>query len=525
MALAFPTNPTVGQTHTDGTRSWKWTGARWQSVQASPLAHAASHATGGADAISPADIGAATSAQGAKADSASQPGHAHVIGDVTGLQAALGGVATLQTADPDATASAIFPNGMICLFSGTTNGKPLYTADDGVGGVYVWTIFWNGTQWVAQEAYGGDGSYVTNYLSAGNTTYPWQANWSNAGVPFGFPINGIAVTRSAVVPSADLGGSTAGVATTASRSDHKHAMPTKWQIGLGNCDNTSDLNKPISTYTQTALNAKAANSIIQIFTASGTWTKPTGAKVVDIQCVGGGNGGGCGAKVAASTAVYGGLGGSSGGYSRQSFDATQLSDASYTVTIGAAGTGAIYGGAAATVGGASSVSGTIDGRITGVAIGGSTSNGGTTAPVLTYAGIPQGNMAQGAQINANGGNAGVSYHSAPAGGTGGGVSATGTAYAGGTSTNVWQQVGATPGAAGGGNGSAVTAKAISSSLFNGTGGSGGGGSATSNGGNGGSATCYGAGGGGGGSVSSASALVAGNGGNGKSGVVIITTFF
>jgi hypothetical protein len=58
MALVFPTNPAVGETHTEGTRSWTWTGARWQSVQAAPLAHAATHATGGADPITPASIGA-----------------------------------------------------------------------------------------------------------------------------------------------------------------------------------------------------------------------------------------------------------------------------------------------------------------------------------------------------------------------------------------------------------------------------------------------------------------------------------
>ena len=37
---------------------------------------------------------------------------------------------------------------------------------------------------------------------------------------------------------------------------------TKVDVGLGNVDNTSDLNKPISAATQTALNAKADASVV-----------------------------------------------------------------------------------------------------------------------------------------------------------------------------------------------------------------------------------------------------------------------
>lgn len=39
------------------------------------------------------------------------------------------------------------------------------------------------------------------------------------------------------------------------RTDNPHSV-TKAQVGLSNVDNTSDANKPVSTATQTALNAK-----------------------------------------------------------------------------------------------------------------------------------------------------------------------------------------------------------------------------------------------------------------------------
>ena len=44
------------------------------------------------------------------------------------------------------------------------------------------------------------------------------------------------------------------------RADNPHSV-TKTQVGLGNVDNTSDVNKPISTATQTALDAKQATLV------------------------------------------------------------------------------------------------------------------------------------------------------------------------------------------------------------------------------------------------------------------------
>lgn len=55
---------------------------------------------------------------------------------------------------------------------------------------------------------------------------------------------------------------------------------TKAQVGLGNVDNTSDANKPVSTATQTALDNKQPKSTAayQLGNASGTWTALTTAQ-------------------------------------------------------------------------------------------------------------------------------------------------------------------------------------------------------------------------------------------------------
>ncbi len=79
---------------------------------------------------------------------------------------------------------------------------------------------------------------------------------------------------------------------------------------------------------------------VQTFTASGTWTRPTGVKKILVMCLGGGAGGGGGL-----AAGYSGGGGSGGGMAFKWLDVSAISTA--TVTIGAGGTG---GGATGLVG-------------------------------------------------------------------------------------------------------------------------------------------------------------------------------
>lgn len=77
----------------------------------------------------------------------------------------------------------------------------------------------------------------------------------------------------------------------------------------------------------------------QLFLSSGVWTKPTGAKYVEVYLVSGGGGGASGRRGATNTARYGGGGGSSGSFNIAKIKADNLG-ATENVWIGVGGTGA-----------------------------------------------------------------------------------------------------------------------------------------------------------------------------------------
>ena len=97
----------------------------------------------------------------------------------------------------------------------------------------------------ASAAYNITSSDITN----------WNSKTSNTGTVTGIKMNG--TTKSPSSGIVDLGTIITSIPVTSVAGKTGAVTLAKGDVGLSNVDNTSDVNKPISTATQTALNAKA----------------------------------------------------------------------------------------------------------------------------------------------------------------------------------------------------------------------------------------------------------------------------
>jgi hypothetical protein len=279
---------------------------------------------------------------------------------------------------------------------------------------------------------------------------------------------------------------------------------------------------------------------ISIFTSNGTWTKPTGAKIVEVFLIGGGGGGGSGTKGDNVSAVGGGGGGGGGGFSTYKFNSNDI-NSSVNVVVGLGGIGAIGQ--------------TIDQKV------GFNGTSGETTKFGEYLKANGGIFGRASATIAGGGNAGVRGEGffgatsfvgdGTAGSTSSGVAASawnGGAGGSGFAANSNLTVGG--GAAGNGtnnrfiysginavaggyvmdtdnylNGQNGASYMVSGWYTLGTGGGGGGASNISNvnGGNGGNGGLYGGGGGGGGAHRATMNILvsSGAGGNGSQGIAVI----
>lgn len=185
-----------------------------------PVAHKTSHAVGGSDVLSPADIGAAIS------------GHAH---DLSGY----------QPLDADLTALA--------GLTPTTDNVV-----QSVGGAWA-------SRTPAQVK-------ATLALAKGDVGLGSVDNTSDAAKPVSIatqsaldgkqPLDADLTTLAGLTPTTDnVIQSVAGAWASRTPAQVKTALAlVKGDVGLGNVDNTSDVNKPVSSAAQTALDAKLASA-------------------------------------------------------------------------------------------------------------------------------------------------------------------------------------------------------------------------------------------------------------------------
>ncbi len=316
-----------------------------------------------------------------------------------------------------------------------------------------------------------------------------------------------------------------------------------------------------------------ATTDVQTFTGNGTWTKPTGAKYVMVECVGGGASGGGGAGSTAGQFRLGGTGGGGGALSRKFFNPSDLTS-TVAVTVGAATTGGAAGssgnGSNGSAGNASTFGGYLAGYGGGAGFGGTQSSGdqtntagggggGTGAAGATGAGasvlggapaitagvggaggqgggssIVNGSAVSGKSAEFGGGGGGgcddnpglsgeggSSIYGAAGGGGGGSMNSSNTEQAGGAGGAVTTFVAGGGGTGGTTNGGAGGAGAAGDSTKCGQGGGGGGSQDTGTGGVGGAGGIPGGGGGGGGAGTTTGAA----GGAGARGEVRVVTYF
>lgn len=187
MPLSFPASPSVGTLYTANGRTWQWSANGAWEFYGSVNAHAANHATGGTDAITPASIGAATAASPSFTGTVTSAGLLSLTGGQIQFPATANVSANANTLD-DFETGTWTP----AFTASTTNPTVTYSANR--YGTYIkigHAVFFHGRIILTALTSAGSGNlrisglpFTANGGSAGgygNVGISYKASWTTAG--------------------------------------------------------------------------------------------------------------------------------------------------------------------------------------------------------------------------------------------------------------------------------------------------------------------------------------------------------
>ena len=259
-AISFPSSPSNNQVHTVGSRSWQYNGSAWKLVPRTTDAVVEGSSnlyfTNARVASAPAVSALESRATAIESDITSIESAATTLsGRVTTAESGLSSEITRATAAESALGtridnvlSNVTPGSLDSLTEVVT---AFQSADSSLNGAIA-SLATSASSGLAAE---------TSAREAADSALDSRLDTAESDIN---AIESAATTLAGRVTTAE-----GSLSSHTAATNNPHSV-TKAQVGLGNADNTSDANKPVSSATQTALDGKQIKDVVSATAPSHT---------------------------------------------------------------------------------------------------------------------------------------------------------------------------------------------------------------------------------------------------------------
>jgi len=259
-AISFPSSPTNNQIHTVGSRSWAYNGTAWKLVARTTDAVVEGsnnlYYTNARVAAAPAVTGLESRATAIESDiTAIESAATTLSGRVTTAESGLSSEITRATAAESALGTRI-DNVLTNVDATALNSlseivTAFQSADSSLNGA-ITSLATSASSGLAAE---------TSAREAADSALDSRLDTAESDIN---AIESAATTLAGRVTTAE-----GSLSSHTAATNNPHSV-TKAQVGLGNADNTSDANKPVSSATQSALDAKQIKDVVSATAPSHT---------------------------------------------------------------------------------------------------------------------------------------------------------------------------------------------------------------------------------------------------------------